>query len=1233
MAGGKPAWLVNKMRQQMAQNKAKKNTSRAAGGASNTATTGTAGGGAENENRESKSQRGRKQASGGAGTSGSSAAETDRSTTTNEAAVDPAEMDAVLATVSARAPRLAAALLPFQREGVAFVIGKAGRALVAHDMGLGKTLQAIAAMVHYAQEWPCLVVVPASMRWPWVDALEVWLDEALSPGEINVVRDGNNTAINDPRHKVTVVSYPLLNNASILAQVERQRFRVVVADESHYVKDAKAKRTKALLPVLKRATRCVLLSGTPALNRPKDLFTQLDALKPGSFGTFNDFAKRYCDARRLPWGWDCSGGSNLDELHSMLVRGFMHRRLKSSVADQLPPKRRECVRIELSGAAARKMTEANDALGALMEARAAAEAALSRGEGGKRDAADARFEVRKALSAWGKATAEAKAADVAAYVAELIEGGSKLLFFAHHHVMLDAMENALRAARVPHVRIDGKTPSLDRAIAVRRFQEEDALRVAVLSIQACGQGLTLTAAADVVFGELHWVPAAMLQAEDRAHRIGQVNPVNVRYICAAGTLDDIVWPTVKRKLETLGRALDGAKMELGADDTERGVSGFLNPEEELSGAAEEGTVMAALMAHYASRPSQAGNFMAGPRGTLVSAAAGGGMPGRAQGPGGVHARDIRAFFGGGRGGGGEGGRENGKDKAKGPSNEAPDVIDLTAPKPANGRTDDWACAACTLINAGGNARCEVCETPRHSPTHTRPSSTGGPIAGESGSGDGRFRASLPAAFAPQGDGGGGGVYDADADVVRSTRQRASAPAVGGRTEVVDLVDEGEEADAAAGGRRAKKEETSVETKEEEWPSEDLAFEVSGNTGRVFVHRRVIPSTSGDESRASRAATTDRAAFQYAGAQLTAAAFRAANAPGGSTDDLPACLRPPAARRALARFLRQWEDIRPAMRLPLTNRPLQTPLAPLLASLAAGGKKARAVLGSTERFATMERFLHDPASTHEQAAGPRGGAGCEGGDAEAEDEEDGRGGARTFAGEGPREAAVGAGNDRVEDASVSGALPKPPVPGARMVEWRGSTGKLWRQWLAPAAVGGTGDDAASVPLCLACKAAYDDAARAVYGHPFCSEGCLRRYRVLSAPGAAREAIFALERGVCQLCKLDTHALLQALRAEPSVHERARMLEAVGTFGERRVAAVAMNPRAGDLWQADHIVPVSEGGGEADLENYRTLCDPCHAAETAALRARLKAKKRARDAEGTGDIRAFFGGAGGAKKSTT
>ena len=77
------------------------------------------------------------------------------------------------------------------------------------------------------------------MRWPWVDSLETWLDDLLRPGDVNVVRDGTNTAINLASSRITVMSYPLLNNPSIIAQVEKQRFQLVIADESHYVKDAK----------------------------------------------------------------------------------------------------------------------------------------------------------------------------------------------------------------------------------------------------------------------------------------------------------------------------------------------------------------------------------------------------------------------------------------------------------------------------------------------------------------------------------------------------------------------------------------------------------------------------------------------------------------------------------------------------------------------------------------------------------------------------------------------------------------------------------------------------------------------------------------------------------------------------------------------------------------------------------------------------------------------------------
>ena len=1031
MAGGKPAWLVNKIR---AQASARKRASVGASGASSS-----------DHKKRSKTDDGASEPP------------------PPPPPVDTATLDRALATVSLRAPRLAAALLPFQREGVEFVLRKGGRALIAHDMGLGKTLQALAVLAHYSHEWPALVVVPASMRWPWVDALELWLDGLLRPGDVCVVRDGGCTAVARPESRVVVVSYPLLVNPSIRAQVEAAKFRVVVADESHYLKDPKAKRTQALAPILRRALRCVLLSGTPALNRPKDLFPQLDAIKPGGFGSFSDFARRYCDAKRLPWGWSFDGGSNLEELHRRLVDGYMHRRLKSVVADQLPPKRRERVRIELSGAAAAKMRAAHAELAKLATARRDASAAGTNADANANGASsrEARFEALRGLSAFGRATAEAKAADVAAHVAELVEGGTKLLFFAHHHVMLDAMENALRAARVPHVRVDGTTPSLERATAVRRFQEEDELRVAVLSIQACGQGLTLTAASDVVFGELHWVPSAMLQAEDRAHRMGQKNPVNVKYLCAAGTADDIVWPAVRRKLENLGRALDGEAATLGAEDVE-GTS-----------LAADGGVLAALMAHYAANPADAGRFIAGPGATRHAPSD--------DPSGGIHSRDIRAFFGAGAKGRNRIRTDENEDEDENADANANAVVDLTAEEEDEREVDDgarWACGACTFLNPSRAKACEMCDTPPPKAPASRPSPPPPPPPSSS---------SPPSSSPPP-----------------------------------------------SPSRRA-----------------DLAFEVSGNTSRVFVHRRAS-GESKDE-------------WAYAGARLTAGEFRAADA-AGADEDLPEILRPAAARRAMRAFLRDWDAVRPTAKPALTDRPLRPPLAPIVERERAG--VGARVGGSTERFATMERFLRDP----------------------------GFGGGSTAA--------------------------KDVVPGdgdATLREWRGSTGRAWRQYFA----------ADGAPLCLSCATPYDDRSRERFGHPFCAEACARRFRVLSAPGAAREALRRLERGVCRLCGLDCEALLRRLLAEPSVPERAARLEALGLFGsDERAWAVAARPRAGDLWQADHVVPVAEGGGECDLDNYRTLCERCHRGETAALRARMRARRGERDARGTADIRGFFAAGGGA-----
>lgn len=110
-------------------------------------------------------------------------------------------------------------------------------------------------------------------------------------------------------------------------------------------------------------------------------------------------------------------------------------------------------------------------------------------------------------------------------------------------------------SQVGFIRIDGRTPPAARQEYVNKFQQDDSCKVAVLSILAAGVGITLTAASTVVFAEMHWTPGVLEQAEDRAHRIGQKSAVNVHYLCAPGSIDDIIWPTVSRKVCVVFREL------------------------------------------------------------------------------------------------------------------------------------------------------------------------------------------------------------------------------------------------------------------------------------------------------------------------------------------------------------------------------------------------------------------------------------------------------------------------------------------------------------------------------------------------------------------------------------------------------------------------------------------------------------------------------------------------------
>jgi len=123
--------------------------------------------------------------------------------------------------------------------------------------------------------------------------------------------------------------------------------------------------------------------------------------------------------------------------------------------------------------------------------------------------------------------------------------------------MLDSLQRHITNRQEKYIRIDGRTPSQDRHVQVDLFQSEPTVRVALLAISAAGSAITLTAASTVLFAELYWTPGSLLQAEDRAHRIGQAAAVTIQYLLCEGTVDDLLWPLIRKKLRVLGEVFEG----------------------------------------------------------------------------------------------------------------------------------------------------------------------------------------------------------------------------------------------------------------------------------------------------------------------------------------------------------------------------------------------------------------------------------------------------------------------------------------------------------------------------------------------------------------------------------------------------------------------------------------------------------------------------------------------------
>jgi SWI/SNF-related matrix-associated actin-dependent regulator 1 of chromatin subfamily A len=431
--------------------------------------------------------------------------------------------------------------------------------LIGDEMGLGKTIQAVGIINSDPTVKSVLIIAPKSLLINWARELSKWLVRPMTIGSVESNSD------------ITLINYEMVNKSRAL--IDARSWDIVIADEAHYLKNPKAQRTRAVLGHWSResgevagirAKRYVALTGTPIVNRPIELWPLLNRwLDPQGIGrSFKAYSTRYCNAHYNGWGWDYSGAANLSELQTKLRLTSMVRRLKSEVLTELPPKRRQVIDLPLNGAAsavAREQqwwAEREDRL-------AEAEAAVTLAEASDDKDAYARAvanlrSVRGVLftemSQVRHDTAVAKLPAVLEHLHTVIDDSDdKVVVMAHHHDVIDAIAAEFGNAAVV---LTGQT--VDRQTPVDRFQNDPSVRLFVGSIRAAGVGITLTASSHVVFAELDWTPGNVSQAEDRCHRIGQVNSVLVQHLVLDGSLDANMARTIVAKQDVIDRALDRA---------------------------------------------------------------------------------------------------------------------------------------------------------------------------------------------------------------------------------------------------------------------------------------------------------------------------------------------------------------------------------------------------------------------------------------------------------------------------------------------------------------------------------------------------------------------------------------------------------------------------------------------------------------------------------------------------
>lgn len=467
---------------------------------------------------------------------------------------------------------------PYQKKGIAYN-RMHKRVIIGDQPGLGKTLQAIASICSYGLNGnklalgPGLVICPASLKLNW---RKEWQDVA---GVKAIVLDDK---VRNTWHQyqkvgmcdVFIVNYESLKKYFVQSGWKKPEgqfklntipfletisvFKWVIIDESHKCKDGTTQQSKFVMGITKGKEYIYELTGTPVVNKPKDLIPQLviagrlaDVVahipapvdrygRPSDASGYKRFMNRYC-------GGTGNEATNLKELNYRLSSTCFYRREKAEVLKDLPAKMRQVVLCEISNRKEYDKAE-REFVDYLKSVRGCTDAEVMRKLKGE---VMVKMGILKQISARGKMESAREQID------EVTDGGGKIVVFCS----LREIGNELKRYYPGAVMIRGGMSIEEKDASVRAFQNDPKVQVIICSIKAAGVGLTLTASSNVLFIEFPWTDADCEQCEDRTHRIGQQDSVTAKYLLGENTIDRYCYELILKK-RSIARAVTGAQDEV-----------------------------------------------------------------------------------------------------------------------------------------------------------------------------------------------------------------------------------------------------------------------------------------------------------------------------------------------------------------------------------------------------------------------------------------------------------------------------------------------------------------------------------------------------------------------------------------------------------------------------------------------------------------------------------------------